>query len=70
MLHHFFANVRKGSSHTELVFRVNSVDISLTPDIVNMILKTKIKDGFKGKIINFSLIKSLRQLIIIFTLKS
>ena len=53
MLYQFFANLRKGSSHTELVSRVNSIDIALTPDIVNMVLKTKIEDGFKGKIASF-----------------
>ena len=53
MLYQFFANLRKGSSHTDLISRVNSVDIALDPDIVNAILKTKIEDDFKGKIVNF-----------------
>ena len=53
MLHQFFANFRKGSSHTDLVSRVNSVDIAFNPDIVNAILKTKIEDDFKEKIVKF-----------------
>ena len=35
MLHQFFANLRKGRSHTNLVSRVNSVDIAFSPDIAN-----------------------------------
>ena len=53
MLYQFFANLRKGNSHTELISRVNSVDITLTPDVINSVLKTKIEDGFRGKIANF-----------------
>ncbi|XP_027166423.1 uncharacterized protein LOC113766428 [Coffea eugenioides] len=39
-----FITQRKGNSHTELISRVNSVDITLTPDVVNSVLKTKIED--------------------------
>ena len=53
MLHQFFANLRKGKSHTDLISRVNSVNIELNPEIVNSVLETKIEDGFKGKIVNF-----------------
>ena len=53
ILYQFFTNLRKDSSHTEFVSCVNSVDIALTPDIVNMILKTQIKDDFRDKIVNF-----------------
>ena len=53
MLHQFFANLRKGRSHTDLISRVNSVNIELNPDIVNSVLETKIESGFKGKIVNF-----------------
>ena len=49
----FFVNLRKGSLHTDLISRVNSVDIAFNPDTVNVILKTKIEDGFKEKIVNF-----------------
>ncbi|XP_027183927.1 uncharacterized protein LOC113782223 [Coffea eugenioides] len=44
---------RKGRSHTDLISRVNSVNIELNPDIVNSVLEIKIESGFKGKIANF-----------------
>ena len=53
MLYQFFANLRNGSSHTELISRVNSIDILLTPDVVNLVLKTKIEEGCRTKIANF-----------------
>ena len=53
MFHQFFANLRKGNSHTDLVSRVNSVDIAFNADIVNAILNTKIKMVLKKKITNF-----------------
>ena len=53
MLYQFFANLRKGSFHTKLISLVNSVDIVLTPDIVNLVLKTKIEDDCMSKIVNF-----------------
>ena len=53
MLYQFFANLRNGRSYTDLVSRVNSVDIELNPDIVNTVLKIKIEDDFKENIANF-----------------
>ena len=53
LLYQFFANLRKGSSHIELISRVNSVDILLTSDVVNLVLKTKIEEGCRSKIVNF-----------------
>ena len=53
MLHQFFANFRKGSSHTELISRINRVDILLIPDIVNLVLRIKIEEGCRSKIENF-----------------
>ena len=50
MLYQFFANFRKDSSHTDLISRVNSIDIVLNPDLVNAILKTKLKIVLKKKL--------------------
>ena len=50
MIHQFFVNLRKGKSHTDLISRVNSVNIELNPEIVNSVLETKIEDGFKAKL--------------------
>ena len=54
MLYQFFINFRNGSSHTKLISYVNGVDILLTPDIVNLVLKTKIEESCHSKIANFS----------------
>ena len=53
MLHQCFANFRNGSSHTKLVSHVSGVDILLTPDIINLILRTKIEEVCRSKIVNF-----------------
>ena len=67
-LHQFFANLRKGRSHTDLVSRENFVDIELNPDIVSTILKIKIEDGFKEKIANFFSYEEFPSTSIIFML--
>ena len=53
MLHQFFTNFRKGNSHTEFISHVNGVNILLTPDIVNPVLRTKIEEDCRSKITNF-----------------
>ena len=53
MYHQFFANFRKGNSHTEFISRVNGVYILLSPDIVKPVLRTKNEKGYRSKIANF-----------------
>ena len=43
MVYRFFANLRKGRSRTKIVSRMNGVDIRFDPNIVNLILNTKVE---------------------------